>query len=397
MLALNSALASEPADARTRAEPSAGFANPAISAQALDNAPPQLGSITRAPQTQTDRAIERTIERDINQLLERANNNRASTPPVSRRGGGGATRIDTNPIASAGDAAWLLGLIYAHGAGVVQDWPQAQLWFERALAKGQSLGAAGLAWCAIEGCKQPPDPAQARAYIASMRAQLPARALYLEWWVQSKGTPLVTSTPKAMGDPAIDNEASYRLPSRPLLVQAARLGDVHALIELGLEAVALGDKAQARQWFEQAAAGASSGPSAAAHNLRLLDQQQANSDPTINSHVSMDAATLLAMAQRNHKGLGQPANYAEAIRLYRLAQTKGSTAARDMLALIFSRPTASGQLDIAWMQRIAVLNLGTAAGGPANPSLGAPVFQRERSPLFDYLPTLWKARMRNVN
>lgn len=391
MLALHSALASEPADARTRAEPTAGFASPAITAQALDNTPPQLGSITRTPQVQSDR----TIERDLNLLLERANSNRASTPPASRRPG--ANRIDTNPIASAADAAWLLGLIYAHGAGVAQDWPQAQLWFERALARGQTLGAAGLAWCAIEGCKQPPDLALARTRIASMRAQLPARALYLEWWLQSKDTPIVITTPKTMADASLDNDASYRLLSRPLLVQAARLGDVHALIELGLEAVALGNKVQARQWFEQAATGGLSGSGAAAHNLRLLDQQQANSYTAINSHVSMDAATLLAMAQRNHRGLGQPANYTEAIRLYRLAQTKGSTAARDMLALIFSRPTASGQLDIAWMQRIAVLNLGNTAGGPANPNLGAPVFQRERSPLFDYLPTLWKIRTQNLN
>jgi uncharacterized protein len=394
-LVLHSALASELADARTRAEPTAGFTSPAISAQALDNAPLQLGSIVRTPQAQSGRALDLTIERDLNQLLERANSTRANTPPASRRPG--ANRIDTNPIANPADAAWLLGLIYAHGAGVAQDWPQAQLWFERALARGQSLGAVGLAWCAIEGCKQPPDLALARTRIASMRAQLPARALYLEWWMQIKNSPLATTTPKTNSGTSLDSDAVYRLPSRPLLEQAAKLGDVHALNELGLEAVALGNKAQARQWFEQAATGGLSGSGAAAHNLRLLDQQQTNSDPAINSHVSMDAATLLAMAQRNHRGLGQPANYAEAIRLYRLAQTKGSTAARDMLALIFSRPTASGQLDIAWMQRIAVLNLGNTTGGPANPSLGTPVFQRERSPLFDYLPALWKTRAKNLN
>jgi uncharacterized protein len=392
MLALHSALASEPADARTRAEPAAGFASPAISAQALDSTPLQLGSIARPALTPADRAAAREIERDLNQLLERANSNRANPPPPSRRPG--ASRIDTNPIASAGDAAWQLGLIYAHGAGVAQDWPQAQLWFERALARGQTLGALGLAWCAVEGCKQPPDLAQARARIASARAQLPARALYLEWWMLSKNTPLVTTTPKNLPGTAQDNEALYRLPSRPLLEQAARLGDIHALIELGLEAVALGNKAQARSWFEQAAA---AGSGAASHNLRLLNQQDANSDPTINSHVSMDAATLLAMAQRNHRGLGQPVNYSEAIRLYRLAQSKGSTAARDMLALIFSRPTASGQLDIAWMQRIAVLNLGHTASGPDNPNFGAAVFQRERSPLYDYLPALWKTRAKAIS
>jgi uncharacterized protein len=387
MLTLQGVLASEPADARTRAEPSAGFTSPAISAQALDNSPVQLGALSLGQQTNAERAI----ERDLAQLLERANNTRSSTAQVNRRPG--ASRIDTSPIANAADAAWLLGLIYAHGAGVAPDVVQAQLWFERALARGQSLGAVGLAWCAVEGCKQAPNLAQARARISNIRAQLPARALYLEWWMLSKNAPLATTSPKNNSETSQDDDAAYRLTSRPLLEQAARLGDIHALIELGLEAIALGNKAQARQWFEQAASG---GSGAAAHNLQLLDMQQANSSSAINSHVSMDAATLLAMAQRNHRGLGQPANYAEAIRLYRMAQSKGSTAARDMLALIFSRPTAAGQLDIAWMQRLATLNISNPAISVGSPS-GSQVFQRERSPLFDFLPTLWKTRTRPIS
>ena len=386
MLTLQCILASEPATARTRAEPAAGYTSPAISAQALDNSPVQLGTLSIGQQANADRAI----ERDLAQLLERANSNRASAPPTNRRPG--AARIDTNPVASAADAAWLLGLIYTHGAGVVQDAVQAQLWFERALARGQNLGNAGLAWCAIEGCKQAPDAAQARIRIASMRAQLPARALYLEWWMLSKNAPLATALPKNSSEISQDKDAPYRLTSRPLLEQAARLGDIHALIELGLEAIALDNKAQARQWFQQAA---SSGSGAATHNLQLLDMQQANSNSAVNSHVSMDAATLLAMAQRNHRGLGQPANYAEAIRLYRMAQSKGSTAARDMLALIFSRPTAAGQLDIAWMQRLATLNISNPAISIGSP-MSNQVFQRERSPLFDFLPTLWKARARPI-
>ncbi len=389
MLTLQGVLASESADARTRAEPAAGFTNPAISAQALDNSPVQLGTLLIGQQANADRAI----ERDLAQLLERANSSRASAPssrasaPAANRRPG-AARIDTNPVASAADAAWLLGLIYAHGAGVVQDAVQAQLWFERASARGQNLGNAGLAWCAIEGCKQAPDAAQARIRIASMRAQLPARALYLEWWMQSKNAPLATTLPRNSSDVSQDKNAPYRLTSRPLLEQSAQLGDIHALIELGLEAIALDNKAQARQWFEQAA---SSGSGAATHNLQLLDLQQANSNSAVNSHVSMDAATLLAMAQRNHRGLGQPANYTEAIRLYRMAQSKGSTAARDMLALIFSRPTAAGQLDIAWMQRLATLNISNPAISIGSP-MSSQVFQRERSPLFDFLPIIWKAR-----
>jgi uncharacterized protein len=386
MLTLQAVLASEPADARTRAEPAAGFTSPAISAQALDNSPLQPGILLLGQQANTDRAI----ELDLAQLIERANSARPSAPPTNRRPG--ANRIDTNPVASAADAAWLLGLIYAHGAGVAPDSVQAQLWFERALARGQNLGAVGLAWCSIEGCKQAPNLALARTRISNIRTQLPARALYLEWWMLGKNAPLATSLPKNSSKTNQDDDAPYRLASRPLLEQAARLGDIHALIELGLEAVALGNKAQARQWFEQASSG---GSGAAAHNLLLLDQQQANSNAAINSHVSMDAPALLALAQRNHRGMGQPANYTEAIRLYRMAQAKGSTAARDMLALIFSRPTASGQLDIAWMQRIATLNLSNPSSGPASPA-SSQVFQRERTPLYDFLPVLWKTRVKPI-
>lgn len=393
LVAVHSALASEQVHARARAEPAAGFASPTISAQALDSSPVALGTVNSAAQNQADR----TTERDLAVLLDRANSSRPSAPPAARRPGAG--RIDTNPIASAADAAWLLGLIYAHGAGVAQDFVQAQVWFERALARGQNLGTVGLAWCAVEGCKQAPDAAQARARIASMRSQLPARSLYLEWWLQSKTAPLPLHSPGPVAAQAAtepDTGLAYRLTARPLLEQAARLGDMHAQIELGLEAVALGNKAQARLWFEQAASG---GSGAAAHNLRLIDQQQASTDPTINSHVSMDSATLLAMAQRNHRGLGQPANYTEAIRLYRLAQARGSSAAGDMLALIFSRPTATGQLDIAWMQRLAAVNTPTTHSSTARMSapLFAPLFQRERTPLFDYLPALWKKRAGQIN
>ncbi len=386
MLALQGALASEPAGARTRAEPAAGFANPAISPQALDNRPLQPGSMPPSQQS--------GIERDIAQLIERANSSRTNAAQANRRPS--AKRIETSPIANAADAAWLLGLIYAHGAGIMQDTAQAQLWFERALSQGQNLAALGLAWCAVEGCKQAPNLGQARVRMASVRAQFPARAQYLEWWMLSKNTALpVSAATKTSSAP--DDDAIYRLASRSLIEQAARLGDIHALIELGLEAIALGNKAQARQWFEQAAA---AGSGAAAHNMRVLNQQEANNYPALNSHISMDATSLLAMAQRNHRGLGQPANYAEAIRLYRLAHTKGSKAAGDMMALIFSRPTASGQLDIAWMQHIASLNIHNPAIGL--PNVGSPinsgtVFQRERSPLFDYLPALWKFRIHPIS
>jgi uncharacterized protein len=376
LLAFNAVLASEPADARARPEPAAGYAKPNISAQALDTSAMGTG-------VSAERSM---IERDIAQLVERVErpSTARATPPASNR----RPRLDAGPIASPADAAWLLGLIYAHGAGVPQDLASAQLWFERAAARSQPLAGVGLAWCALEGCKTPSNTALARSRIAALRSSQSARALYLEWLVQNRVNPIAASAPRGMAD----NTKAYQLPQRELLVQAANLGDIHALLELGLEAVALAQPARARQWFEQAAA---QGSGAAVHNLRVLTQQEVSPDTHYNANASLDAATLLAMAQRLHRGQGQPANYSEAIRLYRLAQDQGSTGARDMLALIFSRPTATGQLDIAWMQRIAPLqgpNLASRAASTA----GSELFQRERSPLFDYLPSLWKARVSQV-
>lgn len=61
--------------------------------------------------------------------------------------------------------------------------------------------------------------------------------------------------------------------------------------------------------------------------------------------------------QRNHRGEGQPANFVEAIRLYRHAQSQGNVQARKMLELIFFRLGPDGQIDIAWMQQLAYVNL----------------------------------------
>ena len=78
--------------------------------------------------------------------------------------------------AQSAQAAWLLGLIYLHGAGVRRDAPQAQLWFERSAQSGREPWAyAGLAWCLIDGCTGPPEPAAAARAIAQLRPQHPAR------------------------------------------------------------------------------------------------------------------------------------------------------------------------------------------------------------------------------
>jgi uncharacterized protein len=373
---MGAVMATESADARVRAQPTAGYAAPSIGPQETGPVQPKLSM----------------AEQDIALLKLRAER---VTPPAAARSsstlpsnrGVGAQRLDIGPIGSSADAAWLLGLVYAHGAGVAQDLGQSQQWFERALTGGNALGAAGLAWCALEGCKGQVNIPLARNYIATLKKTSQARALYFEWLVESKLSPFQPSTqPSSEG-----NSQSGDLVARDTLAQSARLGDIHALIELGLDSVTAQRITAARGYFQRAAP--TSG--AAAHNLRLLDTQQEvvriGENPNIVNYATMDAAALLSAARRNHRGGGQPVNYTEAIRLYRMAEAKGSTQARDMLALIFSRTSATGEVDVAWIQRLAQLDVsGTSASYKA---FGAPLFQRERTPLYDYLPELWKARV----
>jgi TPR repeat protein len=88
-------------------------------------------------------------------------------------------------------------------------------------------------------------------------------------------------------------------------------------------------------------------------------------------------------------GLGQPANFVEAIRLYRLAQNQGSVEAKKMLELIFSRPGPNGQVDVAWMQELAYVNLAGRALS-LDSTTARSGLRREPTPLFDLLPSSWQ-------
>ena len=373
---IGAVMANESADARVRAQPNAGYAAPSISVQDTE---PVQAKLSIAEQDIA--LLKQRAERVASPVAAKSSNTLSSSRASA------AQRLDIGPLGSSADAAWLLGLVYTHGAGVAQDLGQAQQWFERALAGGHTLGAAGLAWCAIEGCKGAVNIPLTRNYIASLKKTNQARALYFEWLIESKLSPFQPG-----GQPSPEGSAnSQDLVARDTLAQSARLGDIHALIELGLDSVSAQRISAARGYFQRAAATSS----AAAHNLRLLDTQQdivsTNDQLNTINYAAMNAAALLSAARRNHRGSGQPVNYSEAIRLYRMAEAKGSAQARDMLALIFSRTSATGEVDLAWIQRLAQLDVSGAAAGYK--AFGAPLFQRERSPLYDFLPELWKARV----
>ncbi len=271
-------------------------------------------------------------------------------------------------------ASWLLGLAYLHGKGVTTDPAQARSWFERAVGLGDPLAPAGMAWCAIDGCEGPADPAAARPWIARLGRDQRALALYLEWLAQNGVAPVqVAASPLPGQGPPPD-----RTPHRETLVRAAQAGSVAASIELGIEDVAAGRTTEALARFRAAAPRSE----AAAANAEWMSRREA---AAVRTQGRQGPEGWLAAARRYHRGAGVPANFAEAIRLYQLAASEGSPEARRMLGLIYSRPAANGQIDIAWMRQLADVDVGGAM-----PQLGAPSsvpqLQRDPTPLYEYLP-----------
>ena len=285
-------------------------------------------------------------------------------------------------LRAQGNACWVLGLLYVHGIGVVIDLAEAAAWFERAQALGEPLAAAGLAWCALEGCKTAPDPAAAQRWIAPLRAANAPRAQYLQWLIETRLAPLQTASPGARVGPAPSTPDS--LANRELLLRAAEGGDVQARIELGLESVAANRPAEALDYFRTAAPRSA----AAAANVALMNDRARAAEAGAAGSAT-PAAETLAQARRNHRGEGQPANFVEAIRLYRLAQSQGSLEARKMLEMIFSRTGANGAVDIAWMQELAFVNLSKDVLALDSTTLRR-ALRREPTPLHDLVPASWR-------
>ena len=286
---------------------------------------------------------------------------------------------------AAANAAWTLGLIELHGGAAQRSPALAQTWFERATRLGrQPLAYAGLAWCHIEGCKGPPDPAAARQALAKLRPRYRARALYLEWLLDSRVQPL----PVRAGDP--QGMSSLQLPMREMLLRAANDGDAQARIELGLEAVTNGDLPAAKAFFEAA----QSRSRAAAANLELIGPQ-ATGPVRAAPAAPQEAQQLLEQAQRRHRGIGAPANYVEALRLYQAAAAKGSAAAKRMLGMITSRPLPDGSVNVAWMAQLAYVDTGSSLPQLDSRAL-ATMMYRDPTPLFDLLPDNWQRELTTV-
>lgn len=284
-------------------------------------------------------------------------------------------------ISSPAAAAWALGLLEANGLIDGARPGEARRWFMRAHALGHPLAPAGLAWCAIDGCGEASDPAAALPWIALLRSNEPGRADFLRWRAEvalAEGRTGPNHPGAHRGISAGTDPAAL-----PWLQRAARDGDVQAHMELGFEAFAAGDLTAASRHFETIA---SRSPSAA-YNARIVRLQQASlapRDPGSEDRGDRATATLAA-ARRNHRGEGVPANFTEAIRLYRLAAAEGNAQAKRMLELIYSRPSPSGGIDPVWMAQLAAADL-SIPGPQVVDAAGGALLRRDATPLADWLP-----------
>ena len=323
-------------------------------------------------QPATKRIIENSaLQSEISKLKVLANR---PIPVASARN----RTVANTAAAQTRNAAWVLGLLYLNGMGVAQDPAQALFWFKQANQLGEPWAAAGLAWCAIEGCDAPPNPVAARPWVAQLRTVKPGRALYLEWLVETSLSPL-----QANSVASAQEIEKTRLARRQLLVSAARLQDVQAQIELGFESVAAERTSEAQAYFEAAAASSM----VAANNAKLVLNRQSDQKALcqVRNAEDLPASMLLTSAQALHRGDLCQVNYFEAIRLYNLAAAKGNLIAKRMLGLIYSRPGPAGGINIIWMQQLANLNVSTLSPNLDRASL-PPMLQREPTALSDLIP-----------
>ena len=276
------------------------------------------------------------------------------------------------------EAAWLLGLMHLHGVGTGLNPARAREWFGHAQRLRHPLAPAGLAWCYLDGCGHSPDPAAALPWITQLRKADAGRALYLEWMRAQMLAPLAVATPA-------QPDVTARQPSA-LLLRAAKAGDTFAENELGIARAEQGQWAEAKRLFSQAARESP----AAQQNVQWVNRHMQPSANAVGPSNSRNGQDVFLRARQFHRGDGVPVNYAQALTLYRQAASMGNPYAQKMLALIYTRPTPTGDINIVWMQQLANVDVTQEAGASMMEPPPSPSLVQDPTPLFDYLPARWR-------
>lgn len=338
-------------------------------------APPSRDILRVPPPSQQALRLLSAEDPEVSAELNRLRTRATSVNPADKRARPAARQ-------SAAEAAWTLGLVQLHGAGVALDPASARQWFGTAQALGHPRAAAGLAWCDIDGCGTVAHPQAARAWLAQLRKTEPERAGYLEWLLARRNAPLDVTA-----DGGTHTATTPEEYPRELLLRAARAGDPQARNELGLEAAFGMQLDKALGMFKDAAQHSP----AARTNLRILDELMTPPSPAPRTR----ATEALAEAKRLHRGEGVVSNYPEAIRLYREAESLGSAEAGRMLSLILSQPNPAGTINVEWMRQLAWMDLSTSVPRSGSPAIGS-ILQRDATPLFDWLSPVWRERVQQI-
>jgi TPR repeat protein len=294
-----------------------------------------------------------------------------------------ASNTSKKTSAISANSAWILGLLYLHGIGMPTDAMRAKYWFQVAWQQGEQMASAGLAWCEMVGCGMPSDLARARYWRTKLASVNRPRSLYFEWLEKTMLAPL--EIPRG-ADPKTNR---YNIANRELLLEAANAGDIHAHIELGIESASKNQLDDALKHFTFAAKKSQIAASNADHiRSNILNSSSLNGLQLSKSEQGESGELSLVQARRYHKGDGVPANYSEAIRLYKKASDLGNLEAKRMLGLIFSQPGDNGTINILWMQKLGQVDL--SGSTPQLSNAYAPVLlHREETGLTDFIPQIW--------
>ena len=296
-----------------------------------------------------------------------------------------APPTDDAQRAAAGQAAWMLGLLYLHGAGVPTNSAKAKQWFTLGVHYGETMARAGLAWCAYEGCQSSANWAQAQHWTRQLMLVDPARAYYMQWLLERQLRPLNPN--------ANEGVRSLTATERDLLDRAVAGGSVHAMIDLGILYAQSHDWRHALALFEDAAAQSEVANQNAAWVRQHMQMERRIPTSRANAKSSSkQAEELFRTGRKYHRGDGVSVNYAEAIRLYRQADSAGSQSASRMLSLIYSRTTIDGMLDPAWMRQLSSIDVSSLVPKQER-ALGISALRKEPTPLIDLLPRKWLRMM----
>jgi TPR repeat protein len=296
-------------------------------------------------------------------------------PGIVGDGGSGGmrapSRADAASVAEGRDTEGMvrLALDYWRGANGPKNVHESQRMFEAAAARGDVRGRIASAWMLAEGLGVPRDTQRGKEQLDQLARQGHARAAYLRILVEE-------------AHPEGRDRQERRMQR---LQEAAALGDALAQNLLGIEFEKLGQTGTARLWYAEAARG---GSRAAADNIDRMDAKVARKRAKPPVRVLAveaergDRVASFELAQRYHRGDGVSVNYAEAVRWYQAAAAREYGPARQMLALIYSDPSAAQQgFDSAWMRRLAQVTLAPDGTGARleNVADGLPV--RDADPL----------------